>query len=510
MVDRLRASVGPLIDDDPAPRPEWMLPAPPPRESWITLQDEIVAVAGAAGPDGRAELARWLLGAVLAQAVAGRANPLSPEAFDLLLDATPIELELNLAPSTFHTRGGGHRFLLEHVWSIPGPQGAAWLSRLARSDDYSAGSLAQAMGRDVRMWTDDEWPDRVEVLTTLHPRPRPNVVGAAAALSWPRTAARAMFKLALVHGVDETDHLVRTIAARLRTLRRAAAADDLDLVDWEAQRFMAPTSVLWLLELMGSAGQRAPLVDAAVASGLMDDETGELMKRDVERPGWADGEVPWTLDDVVIVGDVHLPGGRLGGGDPFLIGSEGGRPSWEIEVDVDRAQVRVVVAAHPLRGRECAALQLVADPDAEVARWTLIRTASGRSHYTVEVGVASVGAVETYASGLIYEQQMDFSRESKPAWAELSADARTTMVLCSVGPQHQDCRTWAGTTDDGRVVTTVTDLGLLDLNPSAGPTFLGREPSDGECGLASDVVGIGGRVLAGAAVTDDKGPAHLG
>src|SRR5262245_34019252 len=82
---------------------------------------------------------------------------------------------------------------------------------------------------------------------------------------------------------------------------------------------MAPTSVLWLLELMGSAGQRAPLVDAAVASGLMDAETGELMKRDVERPGWADGEVPWTLDDVVIVGDVHLPGGRLGGGDPFLI-----------------------------------------------------------------------------------------------------------------------------------------------------------------------------------------------
>jgi hypothetical protein len=188
------------------------------------------------------------------------------------------------------------------------------------------------------------------------------------------------------------------------------------------------------------------------------------MEHPVERPAWADGEEPWVVDEVVAVGGVQVPGGRVGGGGPFLIGGEGGRPSWEIEVGAERPQVRVVEARHPRHGRDCGALQLVADANAGVARWAVIPTTSGRHHYTVEVGVASVGAVEAYASGLIFEQQMDFAHQPTPAWAGLHTNDGITMVLCSVGPQHQQCRTYAGMTADGRIGAIVTNLGLLDLD----------------------------------------------
>jgi hypothetical protein len=36
--------------------------------------------------------------------------------------------------------------------------------------------------------------------------------------------------------------------------------------------------------------------------------------------------------------------------------------------------------------------------------------------------------------------------------------------MCTVGPQHQLCRTWIGSSSDDEVVALVTDLGLLGLD----------------------------------------------
>jgi len=58
--------------------------------------------------------------------------------------------------------------------------------------------------------------------------------------------------------------------------------------------------------------------------------------------------------------------------------------------------------------------------------------------------------------------------DSPPIWNVASTPADGGIAMCTVGPQHQLCRTWSGVAAHGRVVQLVTDLGLLELDPTTG------------------------------------------
>jgi hypothetical protein len=127
--------------------------------------------------------------------------------------------------------------------------------------------------------------------------------------------------------------------------------------------------------------------------------------------------------------------------------------------------VRVAVAAHPVYGRGNGAAELLIEADAEPDRWELVETTHpSASGYVVEVGVGSFGSEEALDSGVVplLSDDIDYRTEVR----EIDRGDVGSLVMFAVVPQHQDCRTWAGLTSDGRVVRLLTDLGLLELDPT--------------------------------------------
>lgn len=258
----------------------------------------------------------------------------------------------------------------------------------------------------------------------------------------------------------------RTSAAYAGPTRRY----DVGLVDWDVRR-SRPELFRWVLELMGEPGDRSRLIAAAVRTGAVFAPEADWLDAPVERPAWADGEVPWEVNDVVRAAEVILPSGRLTGGDPWWTF---GDVPWIIAVPPGRYSVHLVIGVHPLAGRECAALQLVLDPTASVERWALVPDGrvAGKPGYDVEVGVAGLGAVEVYEGGTVFESEhADFPGTTPPAWGILDGGPAGAVVICTVGPQHQTCRTWLGTTESGMPVAVVTDLGLLGIDPELAPVL---------------------------------------
>src|SRR5688572_12504495 len=117
-IGRLYSSVGDAVFEDTA---ALALP-PEPRETWIDLQGVAVPLASGADCAARRGLALALLLAVLHQSTCGPSNRLTPEAFTLLLGAVPgvLAASLDLAAEPLY---GGKRYLRQHLWSIPGPDG---------------------------------------------------------------------------------------------------------------------------------------------------------------------------------------------------------------------------------------------------------------------------------------------------------------------------------------------------------------------------------------------------
>ena len=137
-----------------------------------------LVAAGGVDEGGRAALARALFGAVVNHAMVPHGSGLRPEAFALILDGASFELEQSLAPSPLELSRGGRMLLQDLVWTIPGREGARWVSRLARADPSAASRAAQQLLKpDGPRWSDDDWPDRIDVLARL-PRsdPPPNVL----------------------------------------------------------------------------------------------------------------------------------------------------------------------------------------------------------------------------------------------------------------------------------------------------------------------------------------------
>ena len=245
---------------------------------------------------------------------------------------------------------------------------------LARADP-AASPPADA----VAAWTAEEWSERLDVVAPLPVEPRPALVALFALGTPPRSAMPAVVRVAIAHAADERDPLVRLAAGRLRA-HRGSPEESVGLFDWEAG-LARPELFLWLLELSGDAGTRPALVAAAaIPAG-----DAERLAAPLERPAWADGDVPWELDGVADAGEVRLPDGRLTGGDAWWTGGAEGFP-WAIEVPPGTYPVRIATASHPLEGRDCAALELLLDAGTAAERWSLVGT------YRVEVGAASLGA----------------------------------------------------------------------------------------------------------------------
>ena len=57
------------------------------------------------------------------------------------------------------------------------------------------------------------------------------------------------------------------------------------------------------------------------------------------------------------------------------------------------------------------------------------------------------------------------------AWGVLDGGPAGATVLCTVGPQHQTCRTWLGTTESGLPAAVVTDLPLLGIDLESEPVL---------------------------------------
>lgn len=183
--DRVLASIGEAVYEDP---PCGAHP-PASRESWVDLQPLVVTAASQA-LSRPVPLAHALLRAVLHSPAYGPANRLTPEAFSLMLAAVPEELAIGLRTSA--DPHGGQRWLQEHVWQIPGLEGARWLRTLAEADHIRANFLYQDMrsGR-VPMWVDEDWPDRLDALAQLPANPRPGIISMLPLITVPRVAGPA-------------------------------------------------------------------------------------------------------------------------------------------------------------------------------------------------------------------------------------------------------------------------------------------------------------------------------
>ncbi len=425
-------------------------------------------------------LASALFDACIFEPVSGTGTDLRQETMHWFLESIPDRVarlvdEVDdpdihphfLAPVPWGLRTRQGRFIFNALFGLRGQEGADWLLRMQARDDSWVGSAFQAMctGR-LPAWEPGDWIMRVNALADTRFEPRPQLVQVFVMAKPPPVSSIAQVRLACVYANAHTDQLLRAIAGNnIRSYLTGEVEVDAAMFWWDASPRQRPL-LRWILELSGPPGYREQIVLAAGAAGWIDRQTQLDLASALKRPAWADKEVPWELIEILDAGTVRLPDGRLAGGDPWW--SFEGLP-FEVGLAPGSYGVRVMVAAHPLHGRENAAAELIVDPAATVARWEIVETRRpGGEGYCAEVGVASFGAPATLCPGLADALPDGIFREH-PQFAEVDAGDAGSLVMFTVGPQHQDCRTWAGLTPDGRIARLVTDLGLLDLDPTDQP-----------------------------------------
>jgi hypothetical protein len=131
------------------------------------------------------------------------------------------------------------------------------------------------------------------------------------------------------------------------------------------------------------------------------------------------------------------------------------------------------VAAHPLYPRENAAAELVLDGGVPVVEWELVETTPPHHEgCVVEVRVGSFGATVSLCPGMNEELPDDMFRGPSPRFREVDGGELGTLVMFSVGPQHQDCRTFAGRSAD-RIVRSSPTWGCWTSTPGRGLALVG-------------------------------------
>jgi hypothetical protein len=329
---------------------------------WPVAQDGVAALAALPGADAQA-LAGALLRCCVFEAVSGEPDRLEDAALRLILDhyaevveklfrIEPYELHSNsLSPPWPISTSGSTHFLVDAMWTLHGAEGAHWMDLLL---DHNPHGIVSSR---PRAWTPEDWTLRLDALSD-----RDEVPEEAYRLAFrmidpddpaPRDAAPAVARYAcsrFTAGQSPRRYVGRA-ADVLAPYRSGDAELDAALFWWGATSDDELTALRWLLELSGPAGARPPLVAVALARGLVDAEVARMLAAELDRPLWADRDVPWIVTEVREEGERDVPGDVAA-----LLGS-GCLPT------------RTVVAVHPVHGRADAAVEVLADADAQPLRW---------------------------------------------------------------------------------------------------------------------------------------------
>lgn len=187
----------------------------------------------------------------------------------------------------------------------------------------------------------------------------------------------------------------------------------------------------------------------------------------------------WELADVEDIGQVVLPDGILAIGD--VAWSFEGIPV-QIYVGPGEYTLRCVRArtTEPAKGgvrQENAAVAMLLAPVEGIERWEPVRPphfVGEHGGFWSEIGVLGYGAPANLSDGLIHRDEHQGALREMHKRGSLSlVGERGNLVCFSGGPQHQECLTWKALDAEGNAVAVLTDLGLIDLGPSAQtPTWL--------------------------------------
>ena len=430
-----------------------------PRErTWVDHQRAVVTLAELPGAEAPA-LAEALVDACCWQRVDGKGSPLEPDVFAWMMRWAPGHVYY----AADDARSTGFRFLRSGLWSFPDPDARTWMVEWFKSNPITAELRYQDMrvGWLRSVWGDDEWNRRVHLLCDAKLPAAPFRVDAGL----PATTSAAQVRLACTYAESSTDHLLRSVASNLRRYRSGDTASDVDLAWWDAEGNEAELLRV-LLEAAGSAGSRAPLVEAARLAGVVDADRAAFLAAAMRRPAWMDDDVPWEVDQVVNAGFAHLPDGRLSAADPYCASE---RVPFVADVPPGRYPVRLTTAIHPVYGRAYAVAELVLDSGTPVRRWERLgaRRDGDEFGYRVEVGVGSFGAAGALTGARFHDLAPADFPGGRASYAEVDAEELGSIVMFHVLPQHQLCRTWAGRAADGKVVRVMSDLGILHVDPEA-------------------------------------------
>ena len=236
---------------------------------------------------------------------------------------------------------------------------------------------------------------------------------------------------------------------------------DCGLIWWRPEREQWEI-LTWIIQLSGRSEARPALIRAARASGVVEDELADYLISEPPRPRWATGGAPWRVDAVIDAGEVQLPTGDLCAGDPYTFKA----PPFIVTLAPGTFRVRIITAVNPAAPAECAATEVIVDEHAPVVSWSLVQTETGIG-YTPDVGTGSFGSPDALSSGRIHDLCDRGAFGYHRSWRQFDCGELGSLVAFTVGPQHQICRTWTGHDSAGRTTRVLTDLGLLNIDPTA-------------------------------------------
>ncbi len=406
---------------------------------WPVAQDAVVALAALPGANASA-LAGALLRCCVFEAVSGEPDKLKEDALRLILNhygevveqllrRSPYELESNsLSPPWPISTFGRTRFLVDAMWTLHGAEGARWMSLLLDCDPYCS-----IVSQRPRAWTAEDWTLRLDALSD-----RDELPDAAYRLDFsmvdpddpaPREAAPALARYACSRFT--AGQSPRTYVGRAADiLSRYCTGDpeqDAGLFWWGATSDDELTALRWLLELSGPAGARPPLVKIALARELIDAAVARTLSAELDRPLWADRDVPWVVTEVREEGVRDTPEAVAA-----LLGAK-------------RLPTRTAIAVHPVHGRTDAAVEVLADVDAAPLRWEAVcdglwvgRDPEGRAARTIyDLGVLNLDLAAEPPPWFVHDRVPCVDADEPPMPAAINADHLHRLAVSGVSLRHQ-------------------------------------------------------------------------
>lgn len=408
---------------------------------WPVAQKAVVALAALPGANASA-LAGALLRCCVFEAVSGEFDKLDDNSLRLILNhhAEVVEQLVRRSQDELHTESlsppwpistsGSTRFLVDAMWTLHGAEGARWMSLLLDCDPYYG-----IVSRRPRAWTPEDWTLRLDALSD-----RDELPDAAYRLAFamvdpdeppPHEAAPAMARY--VCSRFTAGQSPRMYVGRAATVLASYRADDPEqdagLFWWGATSDDELTALRWLLELSGPAGARPPLVKVALARGLVDAEVARTLAVDIDRPLWADRDVPWVVTEVREEGVRDTPEAVAA-----LLGTE-------------PLPTRTVIAVHPVHGRANAAVEVLADVDAAPLRWEAVgdglwvgRDAEGRAARTIhDLGVLRLDLAAEPPPWFVHDRIPFVDADAPPLPAAIDVDHLHHLAVSGASLRHQRC-----------------------------------------------------------------------